>query len=190
MAAGLLDEAGVGWSAVDRIAVGRGPRHVHGAARRRGHRARPRAVAVGASSSACRAPRALALPALASGPDAVLAVIDARRGEAFAAAYEAGDGGAPRELAAPRPLAPQDLAGVIADVEEGGAGRRAWLAVGDGALRFREQLQEAGVAGGARRPRRFTCVSAAADVRAGRRTRRRRACASWCPTTAGARTRS
>ena len=144
LARGLLEEAGVAWSDVDRVAVGVGPGTFTGlrvgVATARGLAQSLSADLVGVSST-----RALALPALTGGPDAVLAVIDARRGEAFAAAYVAGDGGAPRELAAPRSLAPEDLAGVIAEVEQGGGARREWLAVGDGALRFREQLQAAGV---------------------------------------------
>ena len=77
----------------------------------------------------------------------MLAVIDARRGEAFAAAYELGDGGAPGELAAPAgaPAARSSRASLAqAEQAAGGASRR-WLAVGDGAVRFRGQLESAGV---------------------------------------------
>ncbi|HSZ14488.1 MAG TPA: tRNA (adenosine(37)-N6)-threonylcarbamoyltransferase complex dimerization subunit type 1 TsaB [Solirubrobacteraceae bacterium] len=144
LARGLLEHAGVAWSEVDRVAVGVGPGTFTGlrvgVATARGLAQSLSAELVGVSSA-----RALALPALAGEPDAVLAVIDARRGEAFAAAYEAGEDGSPRELVPPRPLAPQHLAGVIAEVEQGGGARRKWLAVGDGAVRFREQLQDAGV---------------------------------------------
>jgi tRNA threonylcarbamoyladenosine biosynthesis protein TsaB len=83
----------------------------------------------------------------------VLAVIDARRGEVFAAAYELGepgvdDGGerVPRELSGPAPLAPGELAGVVSRVERAAGGQRRWLAVGDGALRYRDQLELAGIA--------------------------------------------
>jgi len=62
----------------------------------------------------------------------VLAAIDARRGEAFAAAYAAGG-----ELAPPCALGPEGLAAIPARV----GGDREWLAVGDGALRFRKYLE-------------------------------------------------
>jgi tRNA threonylcarbamoyladenosine biosynthesis protein TsaB len=69
----------------------------------------------------------------------VLAVLDARRGEAFAAAYE-GD----RELLAPTALTPDALAAAARRL--GTAGGAHPLAVGDGALRFREHLEAAGAA--------------------------------------------
>jgi tRNA threonylcarbamoyladenosine biosynthesis protein TsaB len=150
---GLLTQANIGWSAVTRVAVGVGPGTFTGlrvgVATARGLAQSLRCELVGVSST-----RALALPALME-PEArtsVLAVIDARRGEVFAAAYElaergTGDGGEEllHELVAPAPLAPSELAGVIAQVERaGGAGRR-WLAVGDGALRYRDQLELGGI---------------------------------------------
>lgn len=67
----------------------------------------------------------------AAGPGRVLAVLDARRGEAFTALWEDG-----RELVAPRAVAPEDLPAAAAG---------AVLAVGDGALRFRAHLESAGV---------------------------------------------
>jgi tRNA threonylcarbamoyladenosine biosynthesis protein TsaB len=59
----------------------------------------------------------------------VLAVLDARRGEAFAAAYRQGT-----RLTGPVAVAPDDLA-ELADPVQG-----PWLAVGDGAIRFRDRL--------------------------------------------------
>jgi tRNA threonylcarbamoyladenosine biosynthesis protein TsaB len=68
-------------------------------------------------------------------------VLDARRGEAFAAAWAdpgaTGDGSAP-PLIAPAAVAPERLAEIVRD--DGG-----WLAVGDGALRFRRVLEAADV---------------------------------------------
>jgi tRNA threonylcarbamoyladenosine biosynthesis protein TsaB len=69
--------------------------------------------------------------AVAAGDGLVLAVLDARRGEAFVALWEGG-----RQVSAPRAIAPEDLAAAAAG---------ATLAVGDGAVRFRGQLEPAGV---------------------------------------------
>lgn len=85
--------------------------------------------------------------ALADGLDGVLSVIDARRGEAFVAAYlpaapsSPGAIGELRELAGARPVGPASFAGLLAELGEA----RRWLAVGDGALRFEEQLKALGV---------------------------------------------
>src|SRR5271166_2320441 len=137
LAHGLLAGAGVSWSAVERIAVGVGPGTFTGlrvgVATARGLAQSLSAELVGVSST-----QALAATALAARPagEAVLAVIDARRGEAFAAAYRAGDHGVPDELAAPRALPPPQLAGVLAEAERAAeSAPRAWLAVGDGAVR-------------------------------------------------------
>jgi tRNA threonylcarbamoyladenosine biosynthesis protein TsaB len=151
MAHELLAGAGLDWSAIDRIAVGLGPGTFTGlrvgVASARGLAQSLAVELVGVSS-----PRALAAAALAVGSDqahdpaTVLAVIDARRGEVFAAAYVLGARGLPDELAAPRALPPQQLASVLADVEQAVGGKpRRWLAVGDGAVRFRGQLEAAGI---------------------------------------------
>ena len=62
-------------------------------------------------------------------------MLDARRQEVFAAAWAAG-----RPVLAPAALAPQALAERLAALE------RPVQAVGDGAVRFRQELAEAGVA--------------------------------------------
>jgi tRNA threonylcarbamoyladenosine biosynthesis protein TsaB len=119
---------GATWADVDRLAVGIGPGGFTGL---RLGVATARALAqgrglpvVGVSS----------LEALAEPVDvpAVAAVIDARRGEVFAAAWL--DGAA---LLEPAALAPDALAERL---------QPGTLAVGDGAVRFREQLERAGVA--------------------------------------------
>jgi tRNA threonylcarbamoyladenosine biosynthesis protein TsaB len=152
MAHELLAGAGIPWGAVDRIAVGVGPGTFTGlrvgVATARGLAQSLPAELVGVSSL-----RALALAALAAEPAGepapeagVLAVIDARRGEAFAAAYAGAGSGGPRELTAPAALPPGQLPDVLARAERAASGApRSWLAVGDGALRFREQLETAGI---------------------------------------------
>ncbi|HEX3510861.1 MAG TPA: tRNA (adenosine(37)-N6)-threonylcarbamoyltransferase complex dimerization subunit type 1 TsaB [Solirubrobacteraceae bacterium] len=131
---GLLGDAGLGWEQLDRIAVGVGPGTFTGL-RVGVATARGLAQSLGAELVAVGSLAALALPAVAAGP--VLALIDARRGELFAAAYErAGDDGL-LELTAPQALAPAAVASLA-----GGGG--SWLAVGDGALRYRVELEAAG----------------------------------------------
>ncbi len=152
MADELLASAEVAWSAVDRVAVGVGPGTFTGlrvgVATARGLAQSLSAELVGVSSL-----RALAAPALAAQPvpagarGAVLAVIDARRREVFAAAYASEDGAA-HELTSPIALAPRELPDVIAAAERAAASpepRWSWLAVGDGTLRYREQLESAGM---------------------------------------------
>jgi tRNA threonylcarbamoyladenosine biosynthesis protein TsaB len=152
MARELLAAAEVSWREIDRIAVGVGPGTFTGlrvgVATARGLAQSLSAELVGVSSLRALAAGALAAdPAAAEdgAPTAVLAVIDARRGEVFAAAYERGEDG-PRELTAPCALVPERLAAVVAGAEDVAGERRSWLAVGDGAVRFRPQLESAGIA--------------------------------------------
>ncbi|HEY3864769.1 MAG TPA: tRNA (adenosine(37)-N6)-threonylcarbamoyltransferase complex dimerization subunit type 1 TsaB [Solirubrobacteraceae bacterium] len=157
MADELLAGAGIGWSALQRIAVGRGPGTFTGlrvgVATARGIAQSLGIELVGVSS----------LRALAEGVrrsdggeevspagdrEGILAVLDARRGEAFAAAYLPNERGSLEELLSPRALSPEELGGIRAQVEARLAdelGER-WLAVGDGAVRFRGELEAAGVA--------------------------------------------
>jgi tRNA threonylcarbamoyladenosine biosynthesis protein TsaB len=129
----VLTAADASWDAVERLAVGLGPGGFTGlrigiATARALAQARGLPV-VGVSSLEALAAgvRPLESPGL-KGSDPVVAVIDARRGEVFAAAYP-GFG--------PVALAPEALA---ARIEPG------TLAVGDGAVRFREELERAGAA--------------------------------------------
>jgi tRNA threonylcarbamoyladenosine biosynthesis protein TsaB len=145
MADALLTRAGIGWTALQRIAVGLGPGRFTGLrvgiATARGLAQSLSVELVGVSTL-----RALAQPALDAGEGAqrVLAVIDALRGEVFAAGYTADPRGhgAVRELAIPEPLRPERLGEVIRRASGGQDAR--WLAVGDGAVRYRAELLTAG----------------------------------------------
>jgi tRNA threonylcarbamoyladenosine biosynthesis protein TsaB len=145
MAGELLAGAGVAWGALERIAVGVGPGTFTGLrvgiATARGLAQSLSVELVGVSSL-----QALALAAGADGHEAVLAVLDARRGEVFAAAYAATEGRAPQELSPARALAPEDLQSVLKEAaRDGGEDRQPWIAVGDGAIRYRDHLELAGV---------------------------------------------
>jgi tRNA threonylcarbamoyladenosine biosynthesis protein TsaB len=130
---GCLDEAGLAWDDLDAIAVGVGPGMFTGL---RIGVATARALA---SSTGVELRPVSSLAALAAGADdagdrPVLAAIDARRDELFVALHD-GDGAALWEpfVATPEAVAERISAQQIAP-----------LAVGDGALRFRDVLEAAG----------------------------------------------
>jgi tRNA threonylcarbamoyladenosine biosynthesis protein TsaB len=139
LAAELLASAGVRWGEVNRIAAGVGPGAFTGLrvglATARGLAQALDAELVGVSSLAALA--AGALGGEAQVPERVLAVIDARRGEVFAAAYSRGPGGWPVAQETPRAVAPFALARL--------AGVAGLAAVGDGAVRYRGELEAGGV---------------------------------------------
>ncbi|HWX45308.1 MAG TPA: tRNA (adenosine(37)-N6)-threonylcarbamoyltransferase complex dimerization subunit type 1 TsaB [Solirubrobacteraceae bacterium] len=152
LAGELLAQAGLRWNAVEQIAVGVGPGTFTGLrvgiATARGLAQSLGIGVVGVSTlrvlaeSALRAPEAEWSRAQASNraPESlcgVLAAIDARRGEAFVALYADG-----RELAAPRPLRPEQFGSLPGLSED----ELDWLAVGDGAVRFRSYVEAVGVA--------------------------------------------
>jgi tRNA threonylcarbamoyladenosine biosynthesis protein TsaB len=152
MAGELLANAAISWPSVERIAVGLGPGTFTGLrvgiATARGLAQSLAADLVGVSSSLALAKAALEpLPGErdARRDGRVLAVIDARRGEVFAGAYRASGHDSPAELVPPRAIAPGQLATVIALAEEQGAGTGRWLAAGDGAVRYRDQLETVAV---------------------------------------------
>lgn len=133
---GLVDDvlaaAEVELADVGRIAVGVGPGSFTGL--RIGiASARGLAQGTGAELVGVSTLRALAENAPLAGRP-VLAAIDARRGEVFAAAWMG-----ETEMMAPAALAPDALASAISEMEEAPP-----LAIGDGALRFREDLEPAG----------------------------------------------
>jgi tRNA threonylcarbamoyladenosine biosynthesis protein TsaB len=122
-------------SDLDRLGVGVGPGSFTGL--RIGiATARALAQSAGVPLAGVSTLSALAAGAAADGEaqPTVLAVIDAGRGEGFAAAFRHG-----RPLAAPAALAPDGLAALAATLE-------APLAVGGGAIRFQAQLRAAGAA--------------------------------------------
>ncbi len=129
LAAGLLEQADVGWDAIERIAVGVGPGTFTGLrvgiATARGLSQSLAVELVGVGSL-----DALARRALGEWPGHVLAAIDARRGEVFAGAFSQG---APRGT--PSALAPEDLRELLSP--EGAP----WRAVGNGAVLYRAQCE-------------------------------------------------
>lgn len=140
-----MERAEVDWKDLDAIAVGVGPGTFTGL---RIGIATARALATAAGLPLRRVS---SLAALAAGIDGLvrLPLIDARRGEVFAALYE-GD----REFWPPLATRPEDLVeqlGNAAVVREGAGGARTGamsftpLAAGDGSLRFRGMLEEAGI---------------------------------------------
>ena len=135
LCAGALGEAGVAWADLSRLGVGVGPGTFTGL---RIGVATARALAQGLDAEVAPVStlQALALAARDAGDGPVLAVLDARRGEAFVAAY-APDGA---ELLGPAAWRPEQLPSAM-DLAPG-----RWRAVGDGAIRFRKDLEAAGVA--------------------------------------------
>ncbi|HEX3616200.1 MAG TPA: tRNA (adenosine(37)-N6)-threonylcarbamoyltransferase complex dimerization subunit type 1 TsaB [Solirubrobacteraceae bacterium] len=127
---GLLEQSGSGWEEVDRIAVGTGPGTFTGL---RIGIATAQALAAATATPLVGVSTLLSLERAALAPLAaprpVLAVIDARRGEAFV-----GGDGTP-----PCVLAPELLGELVA-----ARASRGVIAVGDGALKFRALLEHAG----------------------------------------------
>jgi tRNA threonylcarbamoyladenosine biosynthesis protein TsaB len=134
-----LDEAGIGWDELDLLAVGTGPGTFTGlrigitTARALAHARELPIVGV----STLRSLASAAAPAARADDRLALAVLDARRSEVFAAGWA--DPGAPgTPLIAPAAVAPEQLA--VALAETGGR----WLAIGDGAVKFRQEFERAG----------------------------------------------
>jgi tRNA threonylcarbamoyladenosine biosynthesis protein TsaB len=136
-----LEAAGARWIDVERIAVGVGPGGFTGlrlgiATARGLAQARDiplvgvsslRALAMAAADEGAAVARAGERSAAADDRGAVVAVIDARRGEVFALA---------EHRFGPLAIAPEELAKRL---------QPGMLAVGDGAVRFRAELERAGV---------------------------------------------
>jgi tRNA threonylcarbamoyladenosine biosynthesis protein TsaB len=152
----LLSDAGLGWNALERIAVGVGPGTFTGL-RIGVATARGLAQSLGVDLVGVSSLQALAHMACTEAREGevvgILAAIDARRGEVFVAAYdEKGE-----LIVAPQAIAPSDvgelrdraaLAGGCCELRDraahaGGCGQ--WIGIGDGAVRYRETFQAAGV---------------------------------------------
>jgi tRNA threonylcarbamoyladenosine biosynthesis protein TsaB len=126
----VLRDGGVCWEEVSRLAVGVGPGGFTGL--------RIGIATARALSTAAELPlrRVSSLAALAAGIDGPLRLplIDARRGELFGALFDG-----ERELWPPFAAAPEE---VVARLRQGGFTP---LSAGDGSLRFRGMLEEAGI---------------------------------------------
>ena len=152
LAHAALAEAGASWDDLTRIGAGVGPGTFTGI---RIGVATARALAQGLDieTVALSTLHALALGAIegrlvgprdpqvvprraGGGGGPVLAILDARRGEAYLAAYDA----AGAQILAPAAWAPERLAEIPA------LAPGSWQAAGDGAVRFRAELEAVGVA--------------------------------------------
>ncbi len=155
MIAELLDQRDLEWADLDRIAVGIGPGTFTGL-RVGVATAQALAQANGIALVGVSTLQSLAINALSCrdgvGVGALLAVLDARRGEVFAAAWRPGDlagalrGDSPREtettidaLVQPTAAGPDALAELVRRVGP------CTLAIGEGAVEFREVLERSGV---------------------------------------------
>ena len=139
----VMERAGIGWDAVDRIAVGVGPGTFTGlrigiATARALARARDIPL-VGVSTLQSLA---LAGPTASNtlvGYDTVLAVLDARRAEVFAASWRMDEvEGFATALLLPRALTPEALTELVTPLGP------TTLAIGDGAIAFRQVLERSG----------------------------------------------
>ncbi|HWX87470.1 MAG TPA: tRNA (adenosine(37)-N6)-threonylcarbamoyltransferase complex dimerization subunit type 1 TsaB [Solirubrobacteraceae bacterium] len=162
LASALLAQAGLGWSELERIAVGVGPGTFTGLrigiATARGLAQSLDAELVGVSSLRALAhglgygtPREMGAGERVPGDEhagkeasrVVLAAIDARRGELFVAGYDR-----ERELLAPQPISPESVGRLLesAGIEVGiEVCSEQWIALGDGAVRYRDAFAQAGV---------------------------------------------
>jgi tRNA threonylcarbamoyladenosine biosynthesis protein TsaB len=136
----LLERAGGGWERVDRIAVGVGPGTFTGL--RIGiATARALAQARGIPLVGVSTLQSLAMNGLVRDAPGriVLAALDARRGEAFAAAWRiAASSGEPERIVEPGAVSPEALAELVSKLAP------LPLALGTGAIEFRAQLERAG----------------------------------------------
>jgi tRNA threonylcarbamoyladenosine biosynthesis protein TsaB len=136
LADGLLLEAGLGWSELERLAVGVGPGTFTGL---RIGVATARALAQSLEVDLAGVSSLRALAYGAGERAAVLSVIDARRGEVFVAGY-VGE----QEVLAPRAVPPDDMGDLLERAASDLAVEQ-WVALGDGAVRYRDAFERLGV---------------------------------------------
>lgn len=140
----LFERSGTSWAQVERIAVGIGPGTFTGlrigiaTARALGQVLKVPLVPVSTLESL-----AISVQHGPSSPEGVVSVLDARRGEVFAAAWSLDDNGR-TPLFGVRALKPEDLGRLLRVEDHLLPGRM--VAVGDGALAFRDVLEPSGVA--------------------------------------------
>jgi tRNA threonylcarbamoyladenosine biosynthesis protein TsaB len=143
LASELLSDAGLGFNALERIAVGVGPGTFTGL-RIGVATARGLAQSLGVELVGVSSLQALAYMACTEAgkkeAGGILAAIDARRGEVFVAAYD----GEAEPIAPPRAIEPSTV-GELLDRADVAAGLGRWIAIGDGAVRYRDAFQSAGV---------------------------------------------
>ena len=140
----VFERAGIGWDRVDRIAVGVGPGTFTGlrigiASARALARARSIPLVGRLDAAIARAGRTGGECGRWPASTRVFAVLDARRGEVFAAGWridEVEDFDA--ALLLPHPFAPEALAELLTPLGP------TTLAIGDGAIAFREVLERSG----------------------------------------------
>jgi tRNA threonylcarbamoyladenosine biosynthesis protein TsaB len=135
--ADVLERGGCTWDELDRIAVGVGPGTFTGL-RIGVSTARALARARGIGLVGVSTLESLALAAAEDAPETVVAVLDARRGEVFAAAWKTSGAELGQRLLDPVALAPEAL---MRSATQLGSRR---LMVGDGALAFRPVLAGSG----------------------------------------------
>ncbi len=147
----LLTRAGLEWDSIQRIAVGVGPGTFTGlrvgVATARGLAQSLSLDLVGVSRLQALAHHGLAedgrepISLKRGGQRLILAAIDARRGEIFAEGWSAAG-----ELFTARALAPDDLGELLGHQGPGSVlEHHDWLAVGDGAIRFRAHFEGCGI---------------------------------------------
>jgi tRNA threonylcarbamoyladenosine biosynthesis protein TsaB len=127
----LMERAGIGWGEVAGVAVGVGPGAFTGL---RIGVATARALATAARIPVHPVSSLAALAAAVTGEPIAVPVIDAKRGEVFAALFRDGE-----PIAEPFVTRPEELA------ERAGQDLASAVAVGDGSIRFRDILEVAGM---------------------------------------------